>query len=309
MTDSNRVVVSIACAVVGIWASGCGATSEGSGEPCSATQACGSSEVCDFTAPDGAVCIAREGDLDGDGLTNDKDFCNHVAGGDSDEDGDKIGDECDACPISPPPAVSDPDGDAVDAPCDPDPRTPGDKIVLWNGFNAGLPNDWLREPNAGTWQVTGGELVMTPTSTSAIEQATAPLPQFSRSMTVLSSFRFTAIAAGAMQADAGVVALARLPLGDTLSRCGSSRNVNGDEVKIEFGATVNTKPTQSLFELNSRYRVVQQNEGATTNCALVGGTPPAALQINNNGDLLTRAGLFARNATVAFQYLLVVERQ
>lgn len=311
MPDSNRAVFSIACAVLGIWAAGCGSSSDDSSEgaPCSATDPCGSGDVCDFTAPGGAVCIARGGDLDGDGLTNDKDFCSRVAGGAFDEDGDKIGDECDACPISAPPSAPDPDGDAVDAPCDPDPRTAGDKIVVWNGFNAALPGDWLREPSAGAWQVTGGELVMTPTSTTAVEQVTVPLPQLSRSMAILSGFRIAAISSGAVQADAGVIALNRLPMGDTNSRCGSSRNIDGDEVKVEFSATVNTKPTQDLFATANRYRVVQQTEGATTNCVLVGGTPAAALQINNNGDLLARTGLYARNATVAFGYLLVVQRQ
>src|ERR1700704_2572980 len=100
------------------------------GDPCSAKAPCDKGQICDMTATGGPECLEGSGDIDGDGIPNDKDFCEHMAGGAFDEDGDGIGDECDRCPIAKPPDKPDPDGDDVDSPCDPDPRMAGDKIVL-----------------------------------------------------------------------------------------------------------------------------------------------------------------------------------
>src|SRR5215468_7128125 len=96
----------------------CGATTTTThiGGPCDASAKCDSGQVCDRTAPGGAVCIDANGDVDNDGIPNGKDFCEHLAGGANDEDGDGFGDECDACPIAAP-GQADTDGDAVAAPC------------------------------------------------------------------------------------------------------------------------------------------------------------------------------------------------
>src|ERR1043165_5666863 len=109
-----------------LWAglAACGATTTTQiGGPGDASSKCDDGQVCDRTATGGAVCIDAGGDLDNDGIPNAKDFCQHLAGGANDEDGDGIGDECDACPIAKPPATAETDGDGGDAPCDPDPKT------------------------------------------------------------------------------------------------------------------------------------------------------------------------------------------
>ena len=62
---------------------GCGAGVELGGE-CDQQRKCEDGAVCDFTDPEGAVCIDADGDLDGDGIPNRNDFCNHAPGGELD---------------------------------------------------------------------------------------------------------------------------------------------------------------------------------------------------------------------------------
>src|SRR5690242_14944580 len=129
------------------------------GGPCSVAHACGDGAICDLTDPDGPTCIDAAGDVDGDGIPNGNDFCEHAPGGAHDEDADGIGDDCDPCPIAKPPASPDPDGDAVDSPCDPDPHTAGDTILLFDGFADGLGSNWTPTTPA-SWTAVGGELVV-----------------------------------------------------------------------------------------------------------------------------------------------------
>jgi len=82
----------------------CDGASVSTGGTCSVTAPCASGSICDLTDPAGPVCISATGDLDGDGIPNGKDFCEHEAGGAHDEDNDGIGDDCDPCPIAKPPA-------------------------------------------------------------------------------------------------------------------------------------------------------------------------------------------------------------
>jgi hypothetical protein len=70
----------------------CGAHNTG---PCDHDNPCDDGYVCDFTDPQGPSCLDASGDLDGDGLLNGEDFCPRGPGGQFDEDGDGIGDDCD----------------------------------------------------------------------------------------------------------------------------------------------------------------------------------------------------------------------
>jgi hypothetical protein len=287
----------------------CGATTTTThiGGPCDANNKCDEGQICDRTNPGGQICIDVNGDIDGDGIPNGKDFCEHMAGGANDKDGDGFGDECDPCPIAPPPAQPDPDGDAVDSPCDPDPRTPGSKIVLFNGFYA--PVD-----GAGAdWKFQNGEAIVTPSAPGTVEQLAFPLPTAWRQLAIFTAYQVDAATATAATADAGVGSKTVLPLGTSAVQCGGSRASGADQVLLfqidtSGGTTQNSQPLTAAFNPATRYRVVQLIEGATANCAVAGAsmTESGAIQLPTDGSSPTNAVIYARGATIRFSYILVV---
>lgn len=283
----------------------CGAESS-AGDACSASAPCGQGEVCDLTAPGGAICIGATGDLDGDGIANAQDFCQHAMGGAYDEDGDGLGDECDACPIGKPPASPETDGDGVDSPCDPDPRTPGDKIVLFNGFNGALPGSWSK--SSAAWQVAAGEAIMTPASNDVIEQLSVTLPTPSARLAILSGYRIETVASGAPAPVAGVVGLDVRPAGAVRLFCGGSRSGTSDSLALETDAGSNTKSFTNLFGPGTVYQVAEQLSGANTSCAMIAGQETGAIQATSFGNAMTQVGLAARGVNARFAYLLVLQR-
>jgi hypothetical protein len=280
------------------------------GGPCLANRTCADGQVCDQTDPGGPVCLDENGDIDGDGIPNGKDFCEHLAGGDHDEDLDGIGDECDACPIAKPPGQAEPDMDGVDSPCDPDPRTPGDKIILFNGFNA---------PVAGAsaaWKFQGGEAIVTPTAADSVEELTIPLARATNHMAILAGYRVDGITPGAIAADVAVISKTLLPLGKSQIQCGASRAGSADSILVQTSMNDSLtgeaamSVTGNAFNSASQYRVVEQINGATTNCALAGDTKDnsGAIMLASDGSAPTQAILHVRGATVRFAYILVVAR-
>jgi hypothetical protein len=96
------------------------------------------------TAPDGNSrspdAYDPFGDDDGDGVLNGVDNCPEVPNpGQENEDGDAWGDACDLCPPYASATQVDTDGDGVGDKCDPRPTTPGDKMILFEGFHHGVP--------------------------------------------------------------------------------------------------------------------------------------------------------------------------
>lgn len=282
----------------------CGSVGTQPGDLCDSNNPCSSGQVCDLTDPDGPACLAGAGDLDGDGIPNDKDHCEHIAGGAFDEDGDGIGDECDACPIAKPPAAAETDGDEVDSPCDPNPSMPGDKLVLFNGFNDPLPSKWTA---SAAWRVMGGEAIMTPTSLAMTEQLSVPIAG-SVHMAIFSAYRIDSVAANATAADAGVIGINSLPAGPTKVACGGSRSGALDQLLLTTDSGTGTKPFSNLFNPASLYRVAEQIDGVTANCALIADDSNGAVQTTVSVNAMTDAGLFARGATARFAYILVVTR-
>jgi hypothetical protein len=93
------------------------------------------------------------GDVDGDGVPDPQDNCANLANPlQANEDGDRFGDVCDPCPPFAGDTPLDGDGDGLQDECDPSPLT-ADTILLFEGFNAGVPAGWV---TTGTWTAVTG---------------------------------------------------------------------------------------------------------------------------------------------------------
>jgi len=276
----------------------------GLGDPCSLDNPCEAS-VCNLSGPGDPVCVESDGDLDGDGLPNKSDFCNQRAGGMYDEDGDGVGDECDRCPIAPPPARKDTDTDEVDSPCDPEPSIDGNRITLFDGFNGPLPGSWRKE---GTWEARGGEAIFTGTDPNQVAILTVQLGLSSRHMAVQASYRTDQITAGATQSLAGVVSIDRRPAGVTTVSCSGARIGGMDSLVVDSSVGNATKPFANLFDPGGLYRIAQLIDNAMGACALNANTQDGAVSAATPGETPTEAGLTARAVNVRFQYLLLVQR-
>lgn len=278
--------------------------SVGIGDPCSLDDPCDEG-TCNLSGAEAPICIDGDGDIDGDGLPNKRDFCNQMSGGEFDEDGDGLGDICDACPIARSPENSDPDSDGVASPCDPDSSTPGDKIVVFEGFNGTLPAGWRKE---GTWEVRGGEAVFTSTNASLEQTLVTTLPATTRHLAVHASYRVDQLDTTATQTIAGAVAADVRPAGTSIASCASSRTGTTDSLVFKSDAGVMTKGFTNLFDTASLYRVAQRIDNAQGGCAMISDSQSGAVQATTAGDLFTQAGVTARGLNVRFQYVLVVQR-
>ena len=275
------------------------------GDTCSLDEPCGQG-VCNLSG--GAadpVCIESDGDIDGDGLLNKADFCNGKPGGMFDEDGDSLGDECDPCPIARPPAQAETDGDGVDTPCDPDSTTPGNKIILFEGFNGALPTSWVKQ---GTWEARGGEAIFTTTDPTTAATLTVPLQSSSRHLAVQASYRINRVDAAASQNFAGVVSDTRLQIGTYPVACNGSRTGGMDSLDVITNVANGTKPFTNLFDTAGLYRMAQLVDNANGACALSTGAEQGAVTATTSGEIPTHAGLTARAVDARFQYLLLVQR-
>jgi hypothetical protein len=126
------------------------------GVPCGAGDTCPTGQTCvntvceagDRRVDAGEPADSADGrDSDGDGIADSVDNCPDIANRDqANEDGDRFGDACDPCPPVADDAPADADGDGVADACDPNPQTPGDQIVLFEGFHQGVPS-WSHSPN------------------------------------------------------------------------------------------------------------------------------------------------------------------
>jgi hypothetical protein len=228
-----------------------------------------------------------------------------MQGGEFDEDGDGLGDICDACPIARPSGAADTDGDGVDSPCDPDSSSPGDRIVVFEGFNGTLPTGWRKD---GTWEVRGGEAVFTSTNPSLEQSLSTTLPLTTRHLAVRASYRVDRIDAAASQTIAGVLVADRRPAITSIASCSSSRVGTTDSLVFTSDAGVGTKPFTNLFDPAGLYLLAQRIDNAQGGCAVINGQNTAAVQQVTAGELFTEAGVTARGLNARFQYVLVVQR-
>lgn len=285
---------------------GCGTELGGT---CGLTDPCGDGTVCDLTAPGvtpgSGVCVDAKADEDGDGLPNQRDFCQHQAGGEFDEDLDGVGDDCDACPIAPPPVTPDSDGDTVDSPCDPDPSTAGDRIVAFSGFDGPIPTSW--KATAG-WTIQGGQAVATPGGPTTVETLTTALPLSSAHVAVLARYRVDRVDTTATENAASVLALDRRPAGLVTISCGGSRSGGSDRLLLDTSVSTAAKNLTQLFDSAGLYRLAAKVDGAQAACAVIANTETGAVQTTATGDAPTEAGIAAKGATVRFDYLLAIQR-
>ena len=291
---------------------GCGATSSGVtlGGPCSLMNPCAEGGVCDFSAAM-PTCIDASADPDGDGLPNSIDHCPNGPGGMFDEDHDGIGDDCDKCPIAAPPAAPDPDGDDVDSPCDPDPKTPGDKILLFEGFNAPLDATWIATtPSA--WTVEGGELVArlgTVATEDFMRTNVNPVPNIA----VEASYRVDKLEASSTTHLVGAGAKDTRPAGVAQFECAVVRSDVGgvdDIVDLETNQGATSHSTMgAAFSSASLYRSAISSTGITVGCTVIGDNMPlATVQGSITSDALGQIALGAQSVTARYQWVLVVGR-
>ena len=293
----------------------CGAQTGGPtlGGPCDADSPCNSGEVCDFTAQDGPICITGEGDLDGDGIPNAMDFCEHAMGGASDEDRDGIGDDCDHCPIAAPRATADPDGDNVDSPCDPDPHEAGDEILLFESFSESALDTRWKATTPTVWKVQGGEVIATATAAGPQDYLTT-LVVGKSNISIEASYRVDRVDTGASptqhivalyMSDPRPAGVANMSCGVTMAEGGP-----GELVLVETNQNaMNQLAKAAAFDSASLYRAGGYVSGNSAACSVLGNnTPLGTVQATITPDQLSSISLTAKAVTARFQYVLVVGR-
>ena len=288
----------------------CSATTGDDSGPCSLTDPCANGSVCDFTAEAGPICISAAGDLDGDGLPNDKDNCQHAMGGQYDEDGDGVGDDCDRCPIAPPRATPDTDSDMVDAPCDPAPTEDGDVILLFDGFaKPGLDPRW-KPTTAAAWTAPGGEVIAKLDSVGT-QEFLATTVVGKDSIAVEASFRVDKLETSATQHLVGVYADDPRPAGAAQMQCYVTKFDNDqiERVVIQTNMGGTNQITSGAFDSANLYRAGGYVTGLKAGCSVLSnGNPLGTVQANITPDQLASIAVTVRAATVRFQYVIVVGR-
>jgi hypothetical protein len=278
------------------------------GDACSLDSPCSDGEICDFTNDGGPICISSDGDLDGDGLANGADFCQHAPGGAFDEDKDGIGDECDRCPIARPRSTPDSDGDMVDAPCDPAPTEAGDEILFFDGFANGLAAEW-KPTTASAWSAANGEVTVTlPTvGTQDFLQRTVIGKS---NVAIEAGYRVDKVENSNIRHVVGVYANDPRPAGTAEMQCGVSRadTAAADLVVVETNNGAMSMPTIDPALLTTKlYRVGAYVQGTRAGCSVIAdNTPLGTVQQTITADDLSSIALTAQAVTVRFQYVIVV---
>jgi hypothetical protein len=289
----------------------CSASVDDVGGTCSATDPCGDSSVCDFTAEGGPVCISKSGDIDNDGLANDQDFCHHQMGGAYDEDGDGIGDDCDRCPIAAPRPDPDSDNDMVDAPCDPEPSMDGNEILLFDGFQGGAINARWEATTPSAWRSPGGEMIAD-LSTVGTQEYMATTIVGKNTMAMEVSFRVDKVEASATRHLVGIYAHDPRPAGVAQAACYVTKAdpmPTNELVVVETNAGSMNMPSSNLFDSANLYRAGLRVAGTAAGCSvLTNGNPLGIVQAAITPDQLTEIALTAHAASVRYQYIIIVGR-
>ena len=292
--------------LVSLALAGCGSSTLSG--PCSLDSPCSDGEICDYTAEGGAICISTDGDVDGDGLPNGKDFCQHQEGGANDEDGDGTGDECDSCPVAAPRATPDPDGDKVESPCDPAPTEPGDEILFFDGFNGALSADW-KAMTPAAWTAGDGEVTAN-LSAVATEDSLSRVVPGKTNVAVEIGYKVDRVENSSPRHLVAVYADDPRPAGTATVQCGVSRadSAAGDLVFVQTNSGQMSSMTVDPALLTTKsYRASAYMSGARAGCVVIANNMAlGTVQTTITPDDLSTIALNAQSVTARFQYVLVV---
>jgi hypothetical protein len=271
-----------------------------------AAPACPEGQSC-IDVGAGFACTSDGGspaDIDRDGITNQLDNCPERANPDqADEDTDLRGDACDNCPPVFNLAQADGDGDGVGDACDPNPAAGGDRIVLFESFEGGIPPTWTR---TGTWIAAAGAVAVQSAGTT-ISTLLVPFTSTPR-QTISTALAITGTTSPTADGFLGIAD--RLPLAaDAGLMCGNGRTLGAaflGLLDVPSGLVRTAVPFE--FGLGSAFSLVMTRNGSTYDCTAnpLVGAPVGTAQALMVGGTGTNIGLRARVASATFLWLMVV---
>lgn len=252
--------------------------------------------VPDAADGDGGV-DGPPGDEDNDGVPTERDVCPDTPDPlQYDEEGDQVGDACDPCPVSA--NNADGDGDGVGDACDPNPAAGGDKIVLFDGFNQGMPSGWT---TIGPWTMAPGAVAVT-LDANAEASISSPFTADSTS-TVAASFVATTVPIvnlgfGVAHAEPGEGVMCSLR--SALGRLVSLIDLDTDDILQSQGYA---------WAVQTAYTIRQTRRGTRYTCVAI-DPPGMALTVEATSDEVpgqVRVHLAARGVSGSFHWVLHVD--
>ena len=302
---------------------GCYGPSVQDGLPCGAGRVCPADQTCDVddrcrTTPSAGGDASSDGllddgplpidaidgnpnvDTDGDTINDAADNCRTMANLDQrDHDSDLVGDVCDNCPhVANPNQQAIQDSDPVGDACDPN-NGRADALVFFEGFYA-MPSGWILP--AGEWGVSNGQLVATIAGAATVAYRDIAVPA---DLTIIT--RAGLVAGTGLAPNAGV--LGRVAGGIDYYRC-AVVDTGTDRAELARHTTAGFTTLQQLDLPGATFADIGlrlENTGAAMACDTRAGSatlvlPPATDPTPLTG---TRVGFRVREATAAFDYLVV----
>jgi len=243
------------------------------------------------------------GDSDGDGVADGVDNCPGVANPDqADEDSDALGDACDPCP--PFAGNTDTDGDGVPDQCDPNPASPGDSVVVFDGFNIAPPGTVEVD---GSWTFTGGRATVT-SSLNALAAVTY-VPPSGTKFSVFSVGTIDAMFGNGVARPVGVVQEFQLATSNGIMCVFGIDPSNSQVFALADNATttaLTNEPAIASVGTTSTFRFKQV--GTTYTCEGSNAAMPLTA-VSNLAVTPNRIGVFTRSASAHFDWVMIVKTQ
>jgi hypothetical protein len=243
-------------------------------------------------------------DVDGDGVTNDRDNCPDQANANqANEDMDAFGDVCDPCPILGDAAADhDSDGDGVGDGCDPSPDTPGDSIALFEGFaDSALPAGAEAVPPTD-WAFVDGSAIGTSTG---FNPAVLAWTVASEHQTIRAKLTITRLDGGSLRG-AGVATPVDASTNNGIM-CwifDSMYQVTTPLTVTNPYATVQTSP----IDVGKQYEFTLSRSGADMECSDAILSAPLTATVPAAELTGTRAGVFVLSLDATIDWVLVVNQ-